>query len=181
MPRPKLPRPEGNQFTDHSPSSGLPRVSMSNSTTKSPFLAPRKKSNPNLCDVDPPASDFVEPEHKSSMIGCTANLITAIVGAGRRFQCDVVHGPSITHPHPSPIHRRLNFLLRPLPLPIRNHWNPLRNERNRSCGGRFLDSPLGSVGQDIARAARRDGEVRRRFELRAALRDRLPASRVDYV
>ena len=51
------------------------------SLTKSPFFAPRKKSIPDLNDgLD--ARDFVEPEHKSSLIGCTANLITAIVGAG---------------------------------------------------------------------------------------------------
>ena len=60
------------------------------SLTKSPFFAPRKKSIPDLNDgLD--ARDFVEPEHKSSLIGCTANLITAIVGAGRRFERDEMH------------------------------------------------------------------------------------------
>ncbi|EJK62070.1 hypothetical protein THAOC_17332 [Thalassiosira oceanica] len=57
-------------------------------STKSPFFAPRKKSNPDLFDpdlfddTDIDARDFIEPEHKSTRLGCTANLITAIVGAG---------------------------------------------------------------------------------------------------
>ena len=58
------------------------------SLTKSPFFAPRKKSIPDLNAGRLDARDFVEPEHKSSLIGCTANLITAIVGAGRRFERD---------------------------------------------------------------------------------------------
>lgn len=63
---------------------------------KSPFLAPRRSSSyggVNANDTPPPhtknnaiSSDKinaeVEPEHKSTLIGCTANLITAIVGAG---------------------------------------------------------------------------------------------------
>ena len=68
---------------------------------QSPFLVPRRSSSyGGGSDLDttspvsatsPPsqaensATDdikVVEPEHKSTLIGCTANLITAIVGAG---------------------------------------------------------------------------------------------------
>mmetsp|Transcript_30963 Transcript_30963/g.62319 ORF Transcript_30963/g.62319 Transcript_30963/m.62319 type:complete len:641 (-) Transcript_30963:29-1951(-) len=68
---------------------------------KSPFLAPRRASNPEIfdghsnhdltaissikslqSDLDPSKYTTVEPEHKSNLMGCTANLITAIVGAG---------------------------------------------------------------------------------------------------
>ena len=69
---------------------------------KSPFLAPRRSSSYGGVSVDsggtprssPHTSSIlsiehqhhhekeVEPEHKSNLIGCTANLITAIVGAG---------------------------------------------------------------------------------------------------
>lgn len=64
---------------------------------QSPFLAPRRSSSygggSSEHDTPPPhttanaiSSDkyntAVEPEHKSTAIGCTANLITAIVGAG---------------------------------------------------------------------------------------------------
>ncbi|KAL7547052.1 hypothetical protein ACHAWF_010372 [Thalassiosira exigua] len=61
---------------------------------KSPFLVPRRwssyggggsdhSSSPHVATTDP-SGEFnpVEPEHKSSLLGCTANLITAIVGAG---------------------------------------------------------------------------------------------------
>ena len=56
----------------------------------SPFLAPRRSSsysgvsissNDNALETSTSIND-VEPEHKSTLIGCTANLITAIVGAG---------------------------------------------------------------------------------------------------
>lgn len=56
----------------------------------SPFLAPRRSSsysgvsissNDNVLETSM-TSINVEPEHKSTLIGCTANLITAIVGAG---------------------------------------------------------------------------------------------------
>mmetsp|Transcript_18386 Transcript_18386/g.39500 ORF Transcript_18386/g.39500 Transcript_18386/m.39500 type:complete len:605 (-) Transcript_18386:318-2132(-) len=67
---------------------------------KSPFLAPRhsssygggigflEQSSGHSANTVSTASDtekyniVVEPEHKSTIIGCTANLITAIVGAG---------------------------------------------------------------------------------------------------
>lgn len=69
---------------------------------KSPFLAPRRSSSYGGVSANsdlgtPPSSSHsaplnvvssakynteVEPEHKSTLIGCTANLITAIVGAG---------------------------------------------------------------------------------------------------
>ena len=65
---------------------------------KSPFLTPRRvsslhsiRSNPSLRSTSRQSlleSDYgddeiiVEPEHKSNVIGCTANLITAIIGAG---------------------------------------------------------------------------------------------------
>lgn len=67
---------------------------------KSPFLAPRRVSSKDAVssgsfsdhdhEIDSPFSitptgnthSTVEPEHKSTLVGCTANLITAIVGAG---------------------------------------------------------------------------------------------------
>jgi sodium-coupled neutral amino acid transporter 11 len=70
---------------------------------KSPFLAPRRVSSKDAVssgsfsdhdrELDSPSSitppsinrnpqPTVEPEHKSTLVGCTANLITAIVGAG---------------------------------------------------------------------------------------------------
>ncbi|KAL7535237.1 hypothetical protein ACHAXR_006369 [Thalassiosira sp. AJA248-18] len=64
---------------------------------KSPFLAPRRSSSyggGSVSDKTPSPhtknnavsskniNTEVEPEHKSTLIGCTANLITAIVGAG---------------------------------------------------------------------------------------------------
>jgi sodium-coupled neutral amino acid transporter 11 len=51
---------------------------------KSPFLAPRRSLS-FLARSDFESSHTekaVEPEHKSTLLGCTANLITAIVGAG---------------------------------------------------------------------------------------------------
>lgn len=54
----------------------------------SPFLAPRRSSSYSGVSisskdaVETSTSINVEPEHKSTLIGCTANLITAIVGAG---------------------------------------------------------------------------------------------------
>ncbi|KAL3801665.1 hypothetical protein HJC23_013170 [Cyclotella cryptica] len=70
---------------------------------KSPFLAPRRVSSKDILssgsfsdndyELDSPFNiptpsinsnthPIVEPEHKSTLVGCTANLITAIVGAG---------------------------------------------------------------------------------------------------
>jgi sodium-coupled neutral amino acid transporter 11 len=60
---------------------------------KSPFLAPRRSfSSLGKSDHESPHAAnaissvkynaAVEPEHKSNLLGCTANLITAIVGAG---------------------------------------------------------------------------------------------------
>lgn len=68
-------------------------------TPKSPFLTPRRSSSYGgtsvrsnntptsshksfLSDDDDYDDIIVEPEHKSNLIGCTANLITAIIGAG---------------------------------------------------------------------------------------------------
>jgi len=57
----------------------------------SPFLAPRRSSSYSGVSISSNNNDVletsmtsinVEPEHKSTLIGCTANLITAIVGAG---------------------------------------------------------------------------------------------------
>lgn len=63
---------------------------------QSPFLAPRRSSSygggggsdrgtpsPHTASISSDKyNTTVEPEHKSNLIGCTANLITAIVGAG---------------------------------------------------------------------------------------------------
>ena len=50
---------------------------------KSPFFAPRRTSSyGGGSDLDATPPPAVVAEHKSTLIGCTANLITAIVGAG---------------------------------------------------------------------------------------------------
>jgi sodium-coupled neutral amino acid transporter 11 len=55
---------------------------------KSPFLAPRRSSydieSPHVANAISSVkyNAAIEPEHKSNLLGCTANLITAIVGAG---------------------------------------------------------------------------------------------------
>ena len=64
-----------------------PTKKQSSLPPKSPFLAPRRASDhdfesPTVGDIDPEQYTTVEPEHKSNLIGCTANLITDIVGAG---------------------------------------------------------------------------------------------------
>jgi hypothetical protein len=77
-----------------------PSKSMQSLPPKSPFLAPRRVSSGVISnhssselELESPFSIIssainsnthivVEPEHKSTLVGCTANLITAIVGAG---------------------------------------------------------------------------------------------------